>query len=100
MQNLVFLAQNAQIWKFGPNMEIPPKYENTAPDHCISTISNNYCIFRCLLSLPFQRALNDLRIFVQTEIMSNLVFLAQNAQIWKFGPRPLNFDNFLKLCVF
>ena len=47
---------------------------------------NNYYIFRCLSSLPFQRALNDLRIFVQTEIMSNLVFLAENAKIWKFAP--------------
>ena len=53
------LAQNAQIWKFGPRPPPPPP----------------------LSILCFQRDLNDRRILIQTQIMHNLVFGAQNVHM-------------------
>ena len=55
-----------------------------------------YCQVRLTKSLPTSPR-QPLCILIQTQIMPNLVFWAQNAQIWKSGRRPPNLA-FLKYC--
>ena len=51
-----------------------PKYENSAPDPRFLSFFENYQIFKIVLSIRFQRALNDFPILKQTQIMSIFVF--------------------------
>ena len=66
-----------------------PKYGNSAPDP--SKIENfDFFMFTSTESLiRFQRALNHYLGIILIQYMPKNVFLAQNAQIWSFGPRPL-----------
>ena len=52
-------------------------------------------LFEIAPPLRFQRALNDYSHFYKTRGMPILLFLTQNAQIWKIGPRPPNLGKFL-----
>ena len=50
--------------------------------------------FESALPLRFQRALNVYSSVFKTQVMPILLFLTQNAQIWKIGPRPQILGNF------
>ena len=58
------------------------KYGNSAPDPQIFAFffENDRC-FRIAPSIRFQRALNEIPIMLQTQIMPIFVFWAPNAQI-------------------
>ena len=80
---------------FCPNMEIRPQTSRFLREK----IENSY-IFRIVWSIQFQRALNHLPIIILAQNMPIFVFQAQNAQIWKFSPRPPDFLNKLKIYKF
>ena len=54
-------------------------------------------IVRIILLICFQRALDDFPILSQTQIIPIFVFWTQNAQIWKFGLRPSDFQKKSKI---
>ena len=75
-------------------------YENSAPDLRIFWIYENYPVVRIVLLICFQRAHNYFPILSQTQIIPIFVFWAQNAQIWKFGPRSPDFQKMLNIVKF
>ena len=87
MANLLFLTQNTQIWKNRPR---PPNFGKKN-----RFLSSNIFVS----SVCFQRALNDSSSMFLVQIMANLLFLAQNAHIWKNRPRPPNFEKQLDFCL-
>ena len=70
------------------------KYVNSVPDPKMFPFFENDQCFRIVPSIRFQRALYDIPIMLQTQIIPIFVFWAPNAQIWKFSPDPQIFAFF------
>ena len=71
-----------------------PNMENWAQTPNFGKFRICFISFKSAPPLPFQRPLNNYSSFYKTQVMPILLFLAQNTQIWKIGPRPPNLGKF------
>ena len=88
--------QNPTIFVgLGPNLEKSPIlvqihiFYHWAPYFQMWSEFENFTLVICMLSIRFQRGINRYNISFISQVIANNTFLAQIAQIRKFGPRLL-----------